>query len=829
MSRPQLDQSRLHRRVPFAIYSEALLHFDGLRIDRAIELLRRATREATALAAADQSVPASTCQLLLAQCHLWNGELSLAKETASALDDSVRQRDELSCGWLVESILALAEGRYREGRDRVDAVIRDRLAVRDFDLCEPLLYRGSFSLRLGDLAEAEADFENGHALADLQRSLRLQAGHANFLGFVHLATGRYRAAIHWYERARAIGLATEQDLQIGIAALNLGICSYRLGDYDAALDHLRTALAHLETPNASLNLCRTHIALANVHRWLRDFATARGHLTSAYAMAGDLGAAREECLALEFLGDVLRDEGKPAEARRYYRRGAAIAATIAPDGDLVLELLRREGECFVREGRTDRGLETLARALSRARKLGDRPEEGVVQRCLAEGFLRSGDLATALTYAEQACALLAELEMRHEHAIARLVAAEILWQRSHDDAAGSPRESLDRAWNQTVIAQEIVLKLGVAYWADAVGDLQRRIARRRQEDLRLRCLAAPPTPSRSGESDGGATPRTQVIIAASNAMRDVLQTAAAYAAYAKAVLVTGETGTGKELIARLLHLQSDRAERKLVTVNIAAIPQTMFDRELFGHVRGAFSGADRDGRGLAAAADGGTLLLDEIGELSRASQVKLLRLLQDGSYLQLGDPTQRYADLRIIAVTNRDLYRAMQEGRFRKDLYYRLCELTIHIPPLRERPQDILPLLRHFLGVVAGREVAVDGYFNAPSRRVLERYDWPGNVREVMQIAHRAHDGLQRQGRVDMMLGEGRGSLRLSGPGAQAAPSIAAGASRPLSRAHVLLALDESGGNRAEAARRLGISRGALYRRLEKFGIEAHGLPAESN
>ena len=610
--------------------------------------------------------------------------------------------------------------------------------------------------------------------------------------------------------------------RIGRVSLNCGITYYKLGAYNKASESLRSGLAALEQSSDRLNQTRTHIALGNVHRLTRDFTTARKHLMTAYTMATDLEVPREECLALEFLGDVYRDENKADEAQRYYQRGLAIGERIAPEGDLVMELHRRQGECMIHQGQVGQGVELLAKARSHAKKLGDRFEEGVIMRCLAEGLHLAGHLDEALDYAHKAAAQLEHIEARHEHAIACLTAAEILLDLSRDTTADEPRDKLDAAWEHALTAQNICRQLDIDFWNNAVKKVQSRIARRRAEEAKYEH-----TSPRGGQGRVDSRPG-DVIIAESRAMKESLEAVEVFAPYDEPILLTGETGTGKEVLAQLAHKTSARADKAFVATNITAIPHSMFEREFFGHVKGSFSGADADRKGLVAEADGGTLFLDEIGDLAPQTQAKLLRVLQDGSYLCLGDPVERRADLRIIAATNIDLEEAVKKKQFREDLYYRLAILTIPIPALRDRPEDIRPLLDHFLSTSAGRQVTADDYFNDTSIKLMENYGWPGNVREVALVARRAFITQHTLGQVEVALGVGDEAMVLRGKGARAVVSVAAaaaggqdgGASAPaLSRARILLALEETNGNRSEAARRLGVSRATFYRRLTRLGI----------
>jgi len=328
---------------------------------------------------------------------------------------------------------------------------------------------------------------------------------------------------------------------------------------------------------------------------------------------------------------------------------------------------------------------------------------------------------------------------------------------------------------------------------------------------------------------------TNVIIHQSVVMRDLLEMTDMFADNLEPVLVTGETGTGKELIARRLHMNSQRAEKKLVSVNVTTLPATMFEREMFGHVRGSFSGADRDGIGFVGEADGGTLFLDEIGELPLEAQPKLLRLLQEGTYQALGDPTERYADIRIVAATNASLADMVKQGKFRADLYFRLKVLELRLPPLRERDGDVPLLLRHFLNELSGRQVEISDFFDLDTLDLLERHDWAGNIRELVVLARRAHIELKTRGRVRIRVDRGNGSFfYATGPyepfkveeDEPEKEMEAAGGSENSStynlaneRARIVMAMEQSGGNRAEAAVALGMARSTLYRRMKKLGL----------
>ena len=291
------------------------------------------------------------------------------------------------------------------------------------------------------------------------------------------------------------------------------------------------------------------------------------------------------------------------------------------------------------------------------------------------------------------------------------------------------------------------------------------------------------------------------------------------------VLVTGESGVGKELVARAVHEQSARAERPFVALNCAALAENLLEAELFGYEPGAFTGGRPAGHeGLIAAAEGGTLFLDEIGELALQLQAKLLRVLQERCYRRVGGNADRSMDVRIVASTNRDLVAMVEAGSFREDLYYRLNVLSIHIPPLRERPEDIAPISAHFLAQCSA-ELALE--FADLSESALERlrgHRWPGNVRELRNAIERA-TVLCRDGRVTPEHLElappaaTRGARREGAQETLVQLPLESWELRRMEEALIRRALEEFSGNRSRAARELGINRATLYNKLRAYGI----------
>jgi two-component system, NtrC family, response regulator AtoC len=307
---------------------------------------------------------------------------------------------------------------------------------------------------------------------------------------------------------------------------------------------------------------------------------------------------------------------------------------------------------------------------------------------------------------------------------------------------------------------------------------------------------------------------------------------------ATTILIQGESGTGKDLIAKAIHYQSRRQEKPFVAINCSAIPETLMEAELFGHERGAFTDAKAMKRGLFEVADGGTLFLDEIGELSPLLQAKLLRVLEDQIVRRVGGVRDVQVDVRVIAASNRDLEKAVQESTFRQDLYYRLAIISVFLPPLRERKEDILPLVEFFMGRYNRKFRKETKGLTEETSKLLHKHDWPGNVRELKNAIERAmileDEQLLRPEYLPFAVGKravgmtafeasstGNGSREL--PNGRSLPKLSipdGGTSlEEVERAFVEMALSQANGNQTQAAKLLDISRDALRYKLKKFGL----------
>jgi PAS domain S-box-containing protein len=336
--------------------------------------------------------------------------------------------------------------------------------------------------------------------------------------------------------------------------------------------------------------------------------------------------------------------------------------------------------------------------------------------------------------------------------------------------------------------------------------LHARLQRDRQYRARMRAeekLKQLRRQLKSGDSFAGIVGRDPTMLEVFDSIREVAQVDVP-------VLIQGESGTGKELVAAAIHNEGPRANKPIVPVHCSALPESLLESELFGHVRGAFTGAIRDKKGRFELADGGTIFLDEIGELSHSIQVSLLRVLQEGTIERVGSEKITKIDVRVISATNRDMERLVASGRFRKDLYYRLCVVPLHLPPLRERGHDILLLANHITRQVSEESGRKDLVLSQEALDAVTRHDWPGNVRELQNAI--LYASVKCKGDVI----ESR-HLPPSVSGNSSSAPAKRGRKSKLNADDVERVLRETGGNKAQAARRLGVSRATLYTHLGRL------------
>jgi len=759
-------------------------------------------------------------------------------------------------GWIhqrrhqIQAAFNLSQERLRRGSVEMPPEIRASF----------MHLRGLCELHLGRPRQAQQRLRDAVALCRTAGALETQAEALDALGMIERIYGRLPAARRRLEEALRLNTRLGKTARRAQNLMNLAVLYTKSGLPQRALQLLddspefRLSVAPPQRPLMS------RLARAKALLELDRVSDARQEARLALGLASKGRFPRVEALALEVLGDCTLSEGRSVQARRYYQQalkvcGHNVAGFQAAGADLAAGLQRRMGQAFLLENDGARAEILLRRAVQLAQECEERYEEGIARRLLALVYEQMGQHARATEACQRALATLREMGAELQLAHTLKVAAEIRYAWSDEGAAKqtSPDDHLEMAWSYLVEARRLYEKLQYE-------DGQRAC---RQVMERIRAAGPPPWRRHSGMgvtggmgatcqsagkaedeawpwSPGGSVAATceyrssnekpVTFVAQAAISRRLLSLAEVAAASDEPVLVTGETGSGKELIARLIHARSTRWAKLWVAVNCAAIPAALFEREFFGHRAGAFTGAAEDRLGLCERADGGTLFLDEIGEMPWLLQAKLLRLLQEGVYRRLGDPEERRVDLRVVAATNADLDLSMERGRFRRDLYYRLRVFDLPVPPLRERGEDIAALTRHFVERILSEEAEPEDLFEPDVISALQIYPWPGNVRELEGVIKRLvllalHEG---KATVEMLPPEIRQATAVEPSGCGIMGAVGEGGELSLTRhlerterEWIVQALNQAGGNRTMAARSLGISRNTLYKKMQRLRIRA--------
>lgn len=739
---------------------------------RALSRARRATLEAKAISC---RIAQGDCSAALAHCR---EVLRFANEIDSP---TVMATLHLKCAEALFRLSRLDESRAQaeEGLSFADRAQDLAQSAGALNLLGRLAYREGDQLRARDCYE--------QALA-LFRRLGEEANCArvrNNLGLIHknlcewdVAISHLRAALETYRR---IGLLAEGAGTL----LNLGIVNQKRGDWGAALDLYHQAESGFLQIGNHLQACRVAIGLGNIARLQRRFTEAESLLLGALERSRSHDARREEVLALEFLGELEHDRGRFDDALRRYDEALVLGERVAPEGDLVVEIERRRGETLAVLGRLDDAMRSTDRARRLARLTDDRLEHAVAHRVAGDIAWARGQQGEAAQSWGIAVQLLTECRERFE-----LGRTLLTLGRTTVD----PREARRFLYRASALFAEVASE----YWLDlAERELQRLLGGEG---------AALPVRPATGL---GRRHRAPGLVAASAAMLRAEALARRAAGTDLSVLITGETGTGKELIARTIHGLSTRSRGPFLAINCGALRADLALSQLFGHRKGAFTGAHADGVGLVQAANGGTLFLDEVGDLPFDVQVTLLRFLESGEFLRLGETQVQRAEVRVIAATNHELRDAVDRSGFRRDLLFRLNEVEIQLPALRERQDDILPLARHFLSFYGGLE---GPKLTPDAESVLRSYAWPGNVRELENVAKRLaalHTGDAAITATSLL----PFLTAASTPGSRMAAGLD-------DRARILAAFEEANGNKSQIARILGVSRKTLYARLRRLELD---------
>jgi transcriptional regulator with PAS, ATPase and Fis domain len=721
--------------------------------------------------------------MLRAECLIASRQFPALFEMLTRMQDLSASEHDRSLVDLLRSHGDVLAGRVRESVRTAVFCARDKDLGQD-ERARALRILGLACYRTGHYRWAKTFLRYSASVYRIGGSVPELIQSLNSLSLVCRSQGRMRASLDYLDEAASLlpkkGFAKTR-LRLTV---NRGICLLKLGRLSEARSLFSIVQSSASEQAEPSYAVMAQNNLGHVYRLLGNHAVAAEFHERALALAKQAQSDRQVCLSLEFLGETRAEEGKLQEALGFLNQAHDLAKRLAAHGDLMMEVLRRRGEVYASLGDEESARQDLEKALSLCKSRGEKREAVLARRALA--LLRMQSHADSAETLRETLAELDRLSDRFEYA--RTVYLILKDGRLN----ANPPAWLEDA---VVAAKHYVNAFGSIVWRQRLEEIaghQRRLHRERGT-------------------------RTDFVASQSRAYQMVLDSVRVAARSPMPALIVGETGAGKEVVARLVHEWSDRAKGPLVAINCGALPESLVESELFGYVQGAFTGAGKEKPGLFEAANGGTVLLDEIGDLPLVSQVKLLRFLDTGELRRVGEVKTRKSDVRVLASTNSDLGTLVREKRFRDDLLFRLKAFRIAVPPLRERTEDILDLARSFL-----REGSATGPALALSSEVekwLLAYQWPGNIRELRSLC--GYLSAKAWGRPEVTMedipDEMRSTVVMEGT---ICSSPFEREKWGFERNRILKALRESKGSISGAARLLGMSRNTVSLRMRRYGLK---------
>lgn len=648
------------------------------------------------------------------------------------------------------------------------------------------------------------------------------------LGLVEKNVGRLSKSIEYYNKAyELVDQSVYQDRAADIR-LNKSIALLKHGNSIEALSAIQDNITATNLP--PLLAAKSAIVHARIFLSNNQVDKATSAIHRAMTLLATESYVREEVVCLETCGDIAFYSADKVHAELYYNRAIQVAKTIDNSTDLVAGVLIRQAMLCNKYYEYKNGLKYAKQALALLSSMSLCYDLGLTYRVMSESYLGLSNYSVSYKYILKSISIMHAHESMKELASSHLTAASVClkWHNYYDSSAMNDnaladlvidsynmiafdnRTLYESAWNHALEAHSLYSMYNCIDDVARIDMIFNAIKALRRVDG-----VKPLYATLGNEPFSGTT-----LVAYSRPMKSLLSIIEIAAHTDEPVLITGETGTGKELVAKIIHEHGSRSNSLFVPVNCAAIPEQLFEREFFGNVKGAYTGAEASVQGLSEQANGGTLFLDEIGEMPPLLQVKLLRLLQDGSFHRLGDPTLRKTNIRVIAATNADISVMVAENKFRADCYYRLKTLEIYVPPLRERTEDIEPLATLFICNVLGNHYTYHELFDDNIRELFYKYPWPGNVRELESITRRLALYVKNHKilTADML----PKYMQLYSKSRMATGGLLhlAAYMENAERERIMQSLISTGGNRTSAATLLGISRKSLYAKMKKMRID---------
>jgi DNA-binding NtrC family response regulator len=604
---------------------------------------------------------------------------------------------------------------------------------------------GRISLSLGDLRDAELRLRDAvstyRRIGNQQRMLKSY----NLIARIYFVRCDFEKSIEYLNEADELSEKIgdlEADAHIHG---NLGRVYALLGQWEKAEKNLQISYGFHQRKANQLSLCRDLLSLGFVAGLKRDFERSRSCLAGALELAQANGFLRELAIYHEYAGQLAHQTGDVKAAEAHYHKGIEIGRMAAPQSDINNQTYRLLAELQVSQKDFDQALISCQKSLEVSRSLDEKIEVGAAHRILGQIYSAKNEKDKSSEHFNRSIACLQQVGAKYELA------------RTHVEAGRSPvfdyykrlgflsnAESLFRDLNSKYHVGLVNLAIaGLLVEQKDCGKAQIFLTEaetlfkqskdqkelRQVRDLRQSIEQDLFQSSMIAKSNGKVT--FDNLVTHNTEMREIIEKLKQIMDYDISVLLEGETGTGKDLLAKATHFSSQRKDKRFVAVNCAALPESLLENELFGHKRGAYTGADKDQAGLFEEAEGGTLYLDQVEDIPMPTQVKLLRAIEEKEITRLGETKPRKINVRIISSSIEDLKESVKNGRFRQDLYFRLNTFGIKIPPLKERKEDIPPLTRHFLKEYGVDERRIKDFERNGTLKRFFEYGWPGNVREL--------------------------------------------------------------------------------------------------
>ncbi|MCW4026060.1 MAG: sigma 54-interacting transcriptional regulator, partial [Candidatus Bathyarchaeota archaeon] len=721
-------------------------------------------------------------------------------------------------------------GNYEEALTRARRayeILRDSSANESLDRVQ--FISGIIYSDLGQLEESKSELRDALAI---YRRIDQEEGiieSYNELARIHFVRTEYTKAIEYLKEGLGFCERVKDQKRIARFSGNLGRVYLRVGKWKEAQGHLLLSLESNKISNNLINISCCYLSLGYVCYLLRGFSQSREYYEKALKLIYDNNYAREMAIYHEYSGELAHAQRDYSEAREHYRNAIEIGEKIAPTGDIISQTSRLLAELQIAERQYDEALSSCEKAMKAATSLGEKIEVGAIHRALGQIHSAQKDQVKARDNFEKSISILGQIGAKFELGKAYLEAVrsnifEYVDCIAHYASGREIFRELGSDYHLGRIALafcEFLFEIGEYDKAEVYLREPEKIFKRLDEkkDLDLvlqlrgkidRALGKVVTPNTRHRTEY----HFSDIVTQDPQMLALIEEARRFKDSDVPILLQGDSGTGKDLLAKVIHCESKRKGKRFVKVNCAAIPENLLESELFGYKRGAFSGADKDKKGLFEEADGGTILLNEIGDLPLRLQAKILDVIEDKELTRLGEVRPRKVDFRVIAATNKDLNEKVNEGDFREDLYHRLNVVTLRLPPLRERREDIPLLIERFLTELGINE---SGWEALDKSQLRLTCNWPGNDRQLQNELKRlvpvlipfdSRKLLEELGGVDQERSKG------------ACENYLVDKWEEVERIEIGEAIRRCGGDKEDAAKMLGISKATLYRRLRQYDLD---------